>query len=275
MDVTANGVRYHVEIVNGTKHRTLVFLHGFTGSTKTWHPIADHFKDYKVVLIDLVGHGQSESPEMAERYAMDRQIADLEAIFSSLSLKNFTLVGYSMGGRTALAYACTYRERLQALVLESASPGLRTPEEQKERQERDAALAHRILSGGIPAFVDFWEGIALFSSQKQLPDTVRHTVRQERLSQDPKGLANSLHGMGTGSQKSYWEALATLTIPVLLLAGALDLKFKGIGEAMLALLPNARLEIVESGHAIHVEKPLEFATMVEEYLTLEFRGGKS
>ncbi|TWT26480.1 2-succinyl-6-hydroxy-2,4-cyclohexadiene-1-carboxylate synthase [Planomicrobium sp. CPCC 101110] len=266
----ANGVRYHVEVVNEAKQQTIVFLHGFTGSTKTWRPITEQLKGFRIVLIDLIGHGQSESPQSAERYAMDRQIKDLDDMISELALTNFIMVGYSMGGRTALAYACTYPERLKALILESASPGLWTTEEQKERQERDAALARRISSGGIPAFVDFWENIALFDSQKQLPDPVKQAVRQERLAQNPIGLANSLLGMGTGSQASYWEALKDLKMPVLLLAGTLDAKFKGINEAMLALLPNGRLEIMEAGHAIHVEKPLEFATMVKEHLTLEF-----
>ncbi|WKA56066.1 2-succinyl-6-hydroxy-2,4-cyclohexadiene-1-carboxylate synthase [Planococcus shixiaomingii] len=275
MDVAVNGVRYHVEIANENKQQTVVFLHGFTGSIKTWQSIVEQLRDFKVVLIDLIGHGQSESPDLAERYGMNQQIADLEAIFTKLALTDFVLVGYSMGGRTALAYACAYPERLEALILESASPGLRTEEEQKERQDRDAALAKRILRDGIPTFVNFWQEIALFDSQKQLPEQVKQAVREERLAQNPNGLANSLVGMGTGSQQSYWEDLSRLAMPVLLVAGALDLKFTGINKKMLAVLPNARLEIVEAGHAIHVEKPLEFATIVKEYLTLEFRGGKS
>jgi 2-succinyl-6-hydroxy-2,4-cyclohexadiene-1-carboxylate synthase len=275
MEISANGVRYQVEVRNETKKRTIVFLHGFTGSMKTWYPVADRLKDFKLIFVDLIGHGLTESPEPVERYTMDAQIRDLEKIFDGLTATEFTLVGYSMGGRTALAYACTYPERLNALVLESASPGLQTENEQMERRERDGLLAGRILKDGVPAFVDFWENISLFDSQKQLQDPVKQAVRQERLAQNPTGLANSLLGMGTGSQNSFWDALKGLHLPVLLLAGALDLKFKGINEAMLALLPNARLEIIEAGHAIHVEKPLEFATMVEEYLTLEFRGGKS
>ncbi|TWT12521.1 2-succinyl-6-hydroxy-2,4-cyclohexadiene-1-carboxylate synthase [Planomicrobium sp. CPCC 101079] len=275
MNIAANDVRYHVEIFNKEKQRTIVFLHGFTGNAKTWNSIIEQLQDFKIVLLDLIGHGQSDSPESAERYAMERQIEDLNVLFNELTLTGFTLVGYSMGGRTALAYACTYPGRVEALILESASPGLQTTEEQKDRQERDAALARRILSGGIPDFVGFWENIPLFDSQKQLPDTVKQAVRQERLAQSTFGLANSLLGMGTGSQASYWGVLKDLKVPVLLLAGTLDLKFKAINEEMFALLPNARLEILEAGHAIHVEKPLEFATMVKEYLTLEFRGGTS
>ncbi|PSL31131.1 2-succinyl-6-hydroxy-2,4-cyclohexadiene-1-carboxylate synthase [Planomicrobium soli] len=269
MDVTANGVRYHVEVINETKQPTIVFLHGFTGSTNTWRPVVEKFHNFKIVLIDLIGHGKSESPESWERYTMEQQIADLDTVFTKLALTDITLAGYSMGGRTALAYACTFPERLHTLILESASPGLQTEEEQKKRRDSDAALATRIVKDGLPAFIDFWENIPLFGSQNKLQAPVKQALRQERLGQNPDGLANSLRGMGTGSQISYWEALEGLQIPVLLVVGSLDLKFEGIGKAMLALIPDARLEIVEAGHAIHVEKPLEFATMVEEYLTLE------
>ncbi|MGI2326267.1 2-succinyl-6-hydroxy-2,4-cyclohexadiene-1-carboxylate synthase [Planococcus sp. YIM B11945] len=270
MDLTANGVRYHVEIVNETKKPTLVFLHGFTGSSKTWLPVIARLQEFKIVLVDLIGHGQTDSPEQVEKYAMAQQLNDLEELFAQLELEQFMLVGYSMGGRTALAYACTYPERVEALVLESASPGLRTQEEQKQRRTNDAMLAERLLKDGVPAFVDFWENIELFDSQKHLPDSVKRAVREERLAQHPVGLANSLLGMGTGSQESYWGQLEDMRMPVLLVAGALDPKFMGIAKAMQERIRDAQFKVVQAGHAIHVEKPLEFATIVEEYLLLKF-----
>lgn len=275
MELMINGIHYNVELLNESKKRTVVFLHGFTGSTKTWQSVIEQLSDYKVVLIDLLGHGKTGSPETPDRFDMKRQVEDLETIFDHLSLTDFALIGYSMGGRTALAYACTYPKRLRTLVLESASPGLQAEEAQAERRQRDSVLADRIIKDGVPAFVDFWQDIALFESQKQLPKAVQHAVREERLNQNPLGLANSLLGMGTGSQQSYWSELESLQMPVLLLAGELDSKFKALGEEMFSRLPNGSLKIIEAGHAIHVEKPFEFATMVEEYLTLEFQGGKS
>ena len=267
MKVTVGGISYHVEMFNKMNNRTLVFLHGFTGSTKTWLDVVDRLDSYKIVLVDLIGHGQTESPEQPERYAMERQISDLDALFDQLELAKVTLVGYSMGGRTALAYACTYSKRVESLVLESASPGLKSEQERLERRKRDGLLAGRIETEGIVPFVDSWENIPLFETQKQLPEPVRATVRSERLAQQPSGLANSLRGMGTGSQPSYWECLADLKMPVLLVTGTHDLKFTETAEEMAGRLPDVRFEKVEAGHAIHVEKPAEFATIVEKYLS--------
>jgi 2-succinyl-6-hydroxy-2,4-cyclohexadiene-1-carboxylate synthase len=160
-------------------------------------------------------------------------------------------------------------------VLESASPGLISTSEQQERRVRDEKLAERILSDGVLEFVDYWEKIPLFASQKLLPEAKRRNIRTERLEQKPIGLANSLIGMGTGAQSPYWEALDGLEMPVLLVTGKLDEKFCLIAERMAERLPEAKHCIIEAGHAIHVEKSVEFATMVEEYLSSYYRGGKS
>lgn len=275
MTVKVNGLDYHVEIWNDDKSPTIVFLHGFTGSTKTWLRIAGSLSDYKVVLVDLLGHGKTAMPEDASRYVMELQVRDLHDLFSELGFTEFVLAGYSMGGRTALAYAIAHPERLQGLILESASPGLKTAAEQIERQQRDSELALTILANGIQSFVDKWENIPLFDSQKKLPIEIKDEIKQERLSQQPQGLANSLIGMGTGSQPSYWNDLKDIHVPVLLITGSMDLKFEAIAGEMKTAFLQVQHQIIEAGHAIHVEKPAEFATIVDEYLRLNIQGGKS
>ncbi|RDF61918.1 2-succinyl-6-hydroxy-2,4-cyclohexadiene-1-carboxylate synthase, partial [Acinetobacter baumannii] len=89
--------------------------------------------------------------------------------------------GYSMGGRLAYSFPMTYPERISALVLESTTPGLKTLGERKERILRDRKLADFILRDGIKAFVDYWEGIPLFSTQQRLAEDVRQRIRSGRL----------------------------------------------------------------------------------------------
>lgn len=270
MELMANGVRYHIEVTGDEKRPVLVLLHGFTGSTATWHPVIEYWQDFRVVAIDLIGHGKTDSPRDAKRYAMERQLEDLESIFRELKLSQFSLLGYSMGGRTALAYAYEYPDRVNKLILESASPGLMLEADRLQRQEVDARSAQEILRFGIEPFVAKWENIPLFDSQKSLPKSVQQQIRQERLAQSAQGLANSLLGMGTGSQRSYWDCLQDLNVPVLLLTGELDSKFCAIAQRMQQLLPNAEHRIISAGHAIHVEKPAEFATMVMERLNQNY-----
>src|SRR5690606_22623618 len=108
MELMANGVRYHIEVSGDEARPVLVLLHGFTGSAATWKTVIEKWRDYRIVAIDLIGHGQTVSPSAESRYAMERQLEDLECIFKELNLTKFTLLGYSMGGRTALAYACEF-----------------------------------------------------------------------------------------------------------------------------------------------------------------------
>ncbi|KAA0966921.1 2-succinyl-6-hydroxy-2,4-cyclohexadiene-1-carboxylate synthase [Sporosarcina sp. ANT_H38] len=274
--IHVRGIDMNVEINGGENLPTIVFLHGFTGSTASWREVANLLKGkFRIVAVDLIGHGKSSIPENVDRYSMEEQVEDLEEMFAELSLDQFILVGYSMGGRVALAYTTHHSTRVSSLILESSSPGLKTKVEREERQVADRRLADRILTDGMPAFIDFWGNIPLFASQKTLSEEKQLTLRNERLSQSEVGLARSLRGIGTGSQSSYWECLGTIKLPVLLITGELDKKFVNISREMEKEFPYVRHETIENaGHAIHVEKLNTFATMIEEHiLALKNRGG--
>src|SRR5699024_1507643 len=87
---------------------------------------------------------------------------DLKEIFTQLGLTSINLLGYSMGGRTALSFAMFYPEMIQSLILESSSPGLKNATDRVKRMKHDEKLASRIERKGVEAFVDFWEDIPLF-----------------------------------------------------------------------------------------------------------------
>ncbi|WP_435989523.1 2-succinyl-6-hydroxy-2,4-cyclohexadiene-1-carboxylate synthase [Rossellomorea sp. LjRoot5] len=259
-------IRYFVEVKG--EGDPLVFLHGFTGDTTTWSRVTDQLSaTYRCVSIDLIGHGRTESPKDVTRYTMERVAEDICSLLDELEIDNAVLVGYSMGGRIALHFSLAYPEKVKALILESASPGLRTSEEREERRKKDHALADRIESEGIKDFVDFWQEIPLFASQKRLSDRERSDIRQQRLRQSVTGLSNSLKGMGTGAQDSLWDRLGELTFPVRLLVGELDHKFVHIAEEMKKLNPDFQiLTFSNTGHAIHVEESRKFGTIIEELL---------
>ena len=274
--IHVRGIDIHVEMNGDESLPAIVLLHGFTGSTATWKRFSEcSTGSYRTVAVDLIGHGKTTAPVDVSRYSMEQQLEDLETLFDMLALRRFILVGYSMGGRIALAYSVHYPGRVSALILESSSPGLKSEDERAARRETDHRLAERIVTNGLPSFIDFWENIPLFKTQKELSEEQRQIIREERLGQREIGLANSLRGIGTGSQTSYWERLKAVNIPVLLLTGDLDTKFVTISREMQKQFPIVRHEtIADVGHAIHVEKPDVFATMIEEHiLQLKNRGG--
>ncbi|GEL05221.1 2-succinyl-6-hydroxy-2,4-cyclohexadiene-1-carboxylate synthase [Rummeliibacillus sp. G93] len=262
------GQNIHYQVVNPEAKTTIVFLHGFTGSTKTWESTEQWIsKKYRMISIDLMGHGLTDSPYSVEAYSMDEQVELLREFFEARRIYTCTLVGYSMGGRVALAFAIRYPDKVKKLVLESASPGLKTEEERRTRIKNDRQLAERIEKDGVEAFVNYWETIPLFESQKHLPADIKQQVRDERLNQSPVGLANSLRGMGTGKQSSYWHELKHFQKPVVMLTGELDRKFIQKAIEMKEEFPICEHHIVPAvGHAIHVENPQIFATIIKEHL---------
>ncbi len=246
----------------------LILLHGFGGSSRSWAGLIDTLDEkLDIVALDLLGHGRSASPEAAARYAMQRAAEDVMALIARLGLHAPSLLGYSMGGRLALYLAHRYPHAFQQLILESSSPGLAGADEREQRRKSDYELARRIEKNGLEAFTDYWEAIPLFSTQATVPEQRRAALRKQRLENHAGGLANSLRGMGTGSQPSLWESLALIDKPILLLCGELDQKFVRINERMSAKFPRATLKVVEAaGHNVHFEKPDQFAAAISHFL---------
>lgn len=246
----------------------IVLLHGFTGSAKGWGEfgrlLASHFT---TVAIDIVGHGDSDSPENIDPYRMEQVARDLVEAAKLAGFPRATWLGYSMGGRTALHVAAAHPQAVERLIIIGGSPGLETEAERKARIAADEELADRIERDGIAAFVDYWENLALFATQRRLPQGIQDEVRAGRLRCNPRGLANSLRGMGTGAQAPLFDKLARFNFPVLLLAGAEDAKFSAIAHQMGAAIPGSRVEIIpEAGHAAQLEQPEHCARLVSAFI---------
>jgi 2-succinyl-6-hydroxy-2,4-cyclohexadiene-1-carboxylate synthase len=226
----------------------LVLLHGFTQTGRSWQPIAHALAGrYRAVAPDLPGHGDFAERRPASFAACD---AYLRALADS---RPFTLAGYSLGGRVALHAALSLGPLVERLVLIGASPGIADPAERAARAADDAALADRIEAIGIEAFVREWGAQPLFSG---MPRGVAELADEDRLRNTAPGLAAALRGLGTGVMPPLWERLGELTIPVDLVVGERDEKFRAIAERMGGPLAAARLHVVDgAGHAAHLEAP--------------------
>ncbi len=270
MFILSSGSTYHVKVVG--EGSPIVLLHGFTGSLITWNQTTDILKHhFQCVLIDIIGHGASDCPDDVARYQIDKVAYDIIHILDTLEIPKAHIAGYSMGGRVAIATAILYPSRVASLILESSSPGLKTDEERAARRKSDKQIADRIEQEGIKKFIDYWENIPLFSSQKALPKKKQLEIRKQRLENNPLGLANSLKGMGTGVQPSYWDRLDEIKLPTLLLCGELDQKFCKLAEEMGLSIQKAKVEkVVQAGHAIHVEQPHFFGKIIIEFVSDHF-----
>ena len=263
--VAVNGIELNVE--ESGDGPALVLLHGFTGDMTTWDPFLNLWPGYTKVCFDIIGHGKSDSPADPTRYTMDHAVNDILDVLDEMQIGSFLLLGYSMGGRLALHIAMTEPDRVWALMLASASPGIEDEGERAARARSDNAIADEIERNGLEAFVDKWQSQPLFASQAKLLPDVRDRQRAQRLQNNPVGLANSLRGMGAGNQEYLMPYAGALGMPVLLLAGALDEKYSAEMRKMAWSLPTSVLQTVPgAGHAIHLERPDVFSGFVKRFL---------
>lgn len=235
---------------------TIVLLHGFTQTGRSWEPaIAALGERYRALAPDLRGHGAAADARPVE-------FAAVRADVLALAPERFVLGGYSMGGRIALNLALQPGAcgRVERLVLIGASPGLADPVERAARRAADESLAERIEAEGIEAFADRWAALPLFADQSPTVAAAADTMRR---AQEPAGLAAALRGLGTGAMEPLWERLPELAIPVTLIVGERDAKFRTIAERMAAALPDANLHVVpRAGHAVQLEAPETVAALL-------------
>lgn len=269
MRITIRDVAYYYEFLRplDQSKATIICLHGFTGTGATFYEALKQVTNYNILVIDLLGHGQSDVDIPASRYQMGELCQDLAQLISGLVIGEKHLLGYSMGARVALAITVAYPKLVSTLILESGSPGLATAEERLLRRQSDERLALYIQSHSLKEFVDKWENLSLFASQKALAPEVRARVRAERLKQNKVGLVQSLRQMGTGSQPNYWQSLVEISCPILYIVGELDHKFCAISDRMMAIKPELQQKkIANVGHCVHLEAPNDFREVILEWL---------
>lgn len=234
--------------------RDAVLLHGFTNTGACWDPVARALRGTRAHAPDLRGHGDAADDRPVSLAAV---LDDLDG----LTPPGAVLAGYSMGGRIALHYALAQPERLDALVLIGASPGLADPDERAARREVDARLADRIERIGIAAFAAEWAALPLWEG---MPAPVAAAAHADRLRNTAAGLAAALRGLGTGELEPLWHRLGDLALPVTLVAGERDAKFREIAARMAARLPAARVHVVPgAGHAAHLEASERVAAAIQ------------
>lgn len=274
--MSASRIEYDVDVGDGlTLHADrfgegppLLLLHGFTGSSAAWDSLRPELEPrFTVIAVDLPGHGRSSAPADHSRFALHHLAQDLVRLMDTVGVHRAGVLGYSMGGRAALQLALSFPERVAALLLESATPGIESAQDRGVRIDSDFALADMIERDGVESFVHFWERLPIWSTQATLPSDVSESVHARRLANEPTGLANSLRGAGAGSRPSVAPQLGSLSMPTLLIAGALDPKFVDLAHLMQQTIPHARAEIIAgAGHTVHLEKPAEFMAIVDDFL---------
>ena len=260
------GNHYHVLQWGDKNKPPLVLLHGFSQSSKTWEPIAEELaKDRYVLAPDFIGHGSSDRPNMPESYEMSAVLDSLTGLLRWLWVDRVDLLGYSMGGRVALTYACIHPHHVGSLILESTGLGPKTEQQHQAMLKRDLEMIEKLSAEDIESFMDMWEQQPVFESQKKLPPQTQALLREARCNNDPRALAYTVRGTGQHTMPDLSRKITALQLPVLYIAGILDRRYLKIAEK-LQHSKNISCVLLNAGHNTHLEAPESFIKTVNAFL---------
>ncbi len=244
----------------------ILMLHGFLGSSKDWSEVTETLKEKLFCIVpDLPGHGRT-IPLSESDHTMQSAALSLLAILEQEEVRQCALVGYSMGGRLALYVALTYSEYFSKLILESASPGLKTKKEREDRIKSDAAVISRLKTQTMDEFITSWYSQPLFDSIRQDSNKFEKLLKS-RSENKAEALSKSLNSMGSGVQPSLWDVLPDLKPPTLLIVGGNDNKFKSVALEMAERSAAIRVvTIAGAGHNVHFERSQEYMIELQKFL---------
>lgn len=248
----------HDQLAHRQATQKIAFLHGFTQTRQSMHGLINNLHvlspQISALAVDAPLHGESQHVVTDVPGAAD---ALVETVGPAIYL------GYSMGARICLHAALQHPKSVHGLVLLSGTAGIVDPAQRQHRQDADNELANHVEQVGTQQFITEWLAKPMFAL---LPDDPQDIA--QRCTNKASSLATSLRMCGTGTQQSLWDKLPTLSMPVLLVAGAHDEAFCQHARRMQELIgPHASVHIVhDAGHSVHLEQPAQTAQIVSNWL---------
>ena len=242
----------------------LIAFHGFMGVGRDFEPF-EKACGRTFWSPDLIGHGAFQCMDSSQ-YGLDAQLE----YWSNRIPDGSVLIGYSMGGRLALQFACRYPNKLAGLVLIGATPGIQEEKARIQRQHWDRIQANRIVEMGVETFYNEWQKMPIIATQQNISPSIQAEMKSARLAQSIEGLSQSMLHFGTGTMQACWDALQDLQVPTLLMVGEHDLKYREIAFQMLGRIPKNKSSLAiisKTGHCAHLESLEECSRILVRWLS--------
>jgi pimeloyl-ACP methyl ester carboxylesterase len=241
----------------------LVMIHGLGYDLHGWGPLPDLLaQDFRVVLIDNRGVGESDVPEGP--YAVSQMAEDVAAVMDDAGIHDANVLGVSLGGYIAQELTLAHPERVRKLVLASTAPG--------------GTRSHPMPAAGIEAFTRFptmerEAGLRLMVENslgahgvRERPELVEEIYRY-RLERAPS-IAGWQAQAYAGATYDAYDRIGAITAPTLVLQGGADTVVDPRNaELLVELIPNARAELIpDRGHLMLWQEADQVAPIVKEFL---------
>ncbi|WP_330443239.1 alpha/beta fold hydrolase [Flavobacterium sp. C4GT6] len=223
----------------------LVMLHGFLENSNMWeHYITEFSKQYRVITVDLLGHGQTDC--IGYIHTMEDMADAVYAVLEELEITQAVFTGHSMGGYVALAIAELYPDVVKGIVLQNSTS---KADSEERKHNRDRAI--NAVKQSYANFVRL--AIAnLFSEENRERLTAEiEMVRNEALKTPVQGIVAALEGMKI--RKDREVLLHTTDIPVLLILGKKDPVMNYQDSLSQLDGTNVKLITYHDGHMAHIE----------------------
>jgi len=261
-DVDVNGITTHCLIAGPAGARPVVFVHGLGGSLITWSLNLTAFAErFRICALDLPGAGNSAKPAMdySVPALADFLVRFLDALGPEWQRVN--VVGHSLGGAVALAFAGHYPDRVERLVLED-SAGL--------GPEIDPTLLNLIQSEPTREHVRA-ELACFFAQPAMVQEALVDQIYEQRQMPGARDalLATTEVAFAGGSQRiDLRETLASLPHPVLVIWGAADRVIPVAHVQAASRAQQSQIEVfADAGHGPHIERSAAFNQLVISFLS--------
>jgi pimeloyl-ACP methyl ester carboxylesterase len=268
--VDRRGINFHYLKWGDPSSPPMVLLHGGRGNAHQWDFMAPSLAErYRVFAPDQRGHGDTGH---ADSYSTQEFVADLEALRQHWNIERFVLMGQSLGGHNAMAYASTHPHRVSHLIIVDIAPDLI-----RARMPDQRAKAAQLAEQGHQRFATFDDAIAASVADARTRNSsasdenlrYRAMCDLRELSDggvifkwDPRLPASSTQ------LEDLWPVVGSLTMPSLLVrAGLTEILPQPVAERMVEEFPNLYLvEVPDSGHGIPTDRPETLCEIVVEWL---------
>lgn len=287
---TYESCTYHYQRWGKVENPPLLLLHGFMQSCSSWYAVADTLKaKYCVYALDFIGHGQSEKSSNPARYTYEDMAQSVDYFIRSICIPAWCdanesaqtllqplvhVIGYSMGGRIALQLLKTSSDVLASLILESCNVGCVTEKDRQEAAQRNQSWIDRLQTDDMEAFVNYWETLPLFDTQRELGwDKCSHA---SRAANDAPCMVRCLAGSGKQAMPLSGDTLEVVrqvtggvqntrsALPILYIYGAKDAKSCAVAQQLESV--GVSVSVINAGHNVHLEAPMLYLEEVQKFL---------
>ncbi len=256
-----------LEVVVTGSGPALFLVHGFGGAKEDF---SDHLenlsKDYRVVVFDHRGHGESGAPTDEASYSLERLAADILCVADALGEERFILLGHSMGGMVARKVALTFPDRIDALILMDTCHGPIAAVD-GDLIEMGAQIA---LTDGMTTLKEILDaGTPLDNPayQRVLNERPGYREFQEKKFGSLSAVMWATIVRAIRDQSDDLEAMRLLEMPTLVVVGEVDLPFVSQSRAMADAIPRGQLVVIpDAGHSPQFENGDAWVNALNSFL---------